>query len=77
MNLKIFFINYIIMDINKDKQIELLQKENEQLKQQLSKYTNPNRNKKYQERNKEKILEYAKEYSKKYYEKKKLLKNEL
>lgn len=65
------------MDIDKDKQIELLQKENEQLKQQLSKYTNPDRNKKYQERNKDKILEYAKEYSKKYYEKKKLLKNEL
>lgn len=76
MNLNIILFWYN-MDIDKDKQIELLQKENEQLKQQLSKYTNPDRNKKYQERNKEKILEYAKEYSKNYYEKKKILKNEL
>ena len=63
--------------MDKDTKIEMLEKENEILKQQLSKYTNPDRNKQYQERNKEKILEYAKEYQKKYYEKKKLLKNEL
>jgi hypothetical protein len=58
----------------KDIKIQLLEDEIVSLKEQLKKYTNPDRNKKYQEKNKEKILEYAKEYQKKYYQEKKLKK---
>lgn len=57
-------------------EIKSLKKENEILKQQLSKYTNPLRTKQYQQRNKDKIQEYQKQYQKKYYEKKKLEKIE-
>ena len=63
--------------MEKDKEIETLKEEILQLKEQLSKYTNPDRNKKYQGKNKEKIQEYRKEYYKKYYERKKLEKIEL
>lgn len=55
----------------KDKKIELLEKEITELKERLKKYTNPDRVKKYQKRNKEHVLDYAREYSKKYYENKK------
>lgn len=69
--------------LDKDSYIEILKKENEELKNQnqelqerLSKYSNPERTKQYQERNKEKIKEYQKEW----YNKKKIettrLKNE-
>jgi hypothetical protein len=56
-----------------EEKIKNLEKELQDTKIHLQKYTNPQRHKKYQEKNKEKIQEYAKEYSKKYYEKKKLL----
>jgi len=65
--------------IYKDSKIQLLEQENELLKQQLQetqerlkKYTFTDSNKKYKERNKDKINEYAKQY----YQKKKLLKDE-
>ena len=64
------------MDQNYIKKIQLLEQENQILKQQLSKYTNPLRTRQYQERNKDKIQEYQKEYQKKYYKKKKLEKIE-
>jgi hypothetical protein len=54
------------MDLQEENQ--KLKEQIEILKQQLSKYTNPQRIKQYQERNKDKI----KEYHKRYYEKKKL-----
>lgn len=57
------YISKLLLEKNK------LKKENEELKEQLHKYTNPQRNKNYQERNKEKL----KEYQKKYYENKKNL----
>lgn len=58
-------------------EIESLRKENEMLKQQLSKYTNPPSYKKYYEANKEKINEKRREYARDYYHKKKEeLKNE-
>jgi TRAP-type mannitol/chloroaromatic compound transport system substrate-binding protein len=60
------------MDQNIIEKIKLLEHENEILKQQLNKYTNPLRTKQYKERNKDKIQEYQKEYQKKYYEKKQL-----
>jgi len=70
--------------LNKDSYIEILKKENEELKNQnqelqerLSKYTNPGRTKQYQERNKDKIKEYQKEwYNKKKLENELRLKNE-
>lgn len=57
--------------MDKDTKIKLLEEENEQLKQQLSKYTNPPSYKKYYEANKDKINEKRKIYSKEYYQKKK------
>ena len=61
----------------------LLEKENEELKEHLKKYTAPARNKKYYETHKEKLLnkmketpiapDKKKEYNKNYYFKKKLL----
>ena len=67
----IIYLKIINMESEKDKEIKLLKEEIKELKEQLSKYTNPERTKKYQSRNKEKIQEYQKEYQKKYYEKKK------
>jgi protein associated with RNAse G/E len=65
--------------IDKDIQIKLLKdsvklltEKNKELQEHLSKYTNPDRIKKYQDRNKDLIKEYHKEY----YEKKKFKKNE-
>lgn len=52
-------------------EIESLRKENEMLKQQLNKYTNPPSYKKYYEANKEKINEKRREYAREYYHKKK------
>lgn len=70
--------------------ITLQKNEIEQLKERLSKYTNPKRNKKYYETHKEELIEKAKEYNKtkrpvrdkekvkeynkKYYQKRKMLK---
>ena len=61
----------------------ILEKENEELKEHLKKYTAPSRNKKYYETHKEKLLnkmketpispDKKKEYNKNYYFKKKLL----
>ena len=73
----IIYLKIINMESEKDKEIKVLKEEIIQLKEQLSKYTNPERNKKYQERNKDKIQEYRKENYKKYYERKKLEKNEI
>lgn len=61
-----------------------LEEENRQLKEQLKKYTNPKRNKKYYEKNKEELKkrnykksiptqEQRKIWNKQYYEKKKSL----
>jgi len=58
-----------------DAEIESLKKENELLKQQLSKYTNPPSYKKYYEANKEKINEKRREYAREYYHKNKENKN--
>jgi len=65
----------------------LLEKENEELKEHLKKYTAPVRSKKYYENHKEELLnkmkekpissDKRKEYNKKYYLKKKILKNEM
>jgi hypothetical protein len=52
------------MDIN-EKIIENLKKENKELKEQLKKYTNPSRYKKYYEKNKEKIIKQTIERRKK------------
>ena len=57
-------------------EIESLKKENEILKQRLSKYTNSPAYRKYYEANKEKINEKKRERSKIDYEKKKLEKIE-
>jgi len=57
--------------MDKDQEIALLKNEILLLKEQVSKYTNPARIKKYQENNKEKLQEYRKEYYKKYYQDKK------
>lgn len=51
-----------------EEKIKNLEKELQDTKIHLQKYTNPQRHKKYQEKNKEKIQEYAKEYSKKFLE---------
>ena len=59
-----------------DAEIESLKKENEILKQRLSKYTNSPAYRKYYEANKEKINEKKRERSKIDYEKKKLEKIE-
>ena len=53
-------------------EIESLKKENEILKQRLSKYTNSTAYRKYYEANKEKINEKKRERAKIDYEKKKL-----
>ena len=44
--------------------ITLQKNEIEQLKERLSKYTNPNRNKKYYENHKDEIIVKAREYNK-------------
>lgn len=64
------------MDQNNIEKIQLLEQENQILKQRLSKYTNSPAYKKYYEANKEKINEKKRERSKIDYEKKKLEKNE-
>lgn len=66
--------------------ILLLEKENEELREHLKKYTAPSRSKKYYETHKEELLnkmkenpipsDKKKEYNKNYYLKKKLAKNE-
>lgn len=54
---------------------ERLEKENKELKEKLSKYTNPERLKRFYENNRtminEKRRDYSKEYSKEYYKRKK------
>ncbi len=72
-------------EIDYKKEYEQLQLENQQLKEKLKKYTNPERNKKYYEKHKEELKlrnykrssskstkEQRKIWNKKYYEKKKL-----
>jgi len=49
---------------DKDDKIKSLEEENLQLKERLSKYTNPQRQKKYYEENKEKIIAHNAEYAK-------------
>jgi predicted nuclease with TOPRIM domain len=44
--------------------VKSLEQENIQLKERLSKYTNPQRNKKYYEENKDKIIAHNIEYAK-------------
>lgn len=55
-----------------EEEIKQLKLEIVSLKEQLSKYTNPDRYKKYYEANKQKINESRKEYLKEYYQKKKI-----
>lgn len=64
------------MDQKYIEKIQLLEQENQLLKQRLSKYTNSPAYRKYYEANKEKINEKKRERSKIDYEKKKLEKNE-
>jgi len=64
------------MDKKYIEKIQLLEQENQLLKQRLSKYTNSPAYRKYYEANKEKINEKKRERSKIDYEKKKLEKNE-
>lgn len=54
-----------------EEEIEKLKQENEMLKQQLSKYTNPSSYKKYYEANKDKINEKRRAYAREYYYRKK------
>ena len=66
--------------------LSLLEKENQELKEHLKKYTAPHRSKKYYENHKEELLnkmkenpiptDKRKEYNKNYYLKKKALKKE-
>jgi hypothetical protein len=62
------------MEEDKDLKIKLLEEEIEQLKLQLSKYTNPQRYKEYYEKNKDIINEKKRIYAKEYYKKIKNLK---
>ena len=57
--------------MNFEEENKQLKLENKLLKEQLSKYTNPERYKKYYEANREKLNEKQRIYAKKYYEKKK------
>lgn len=67
--MKLFVESIVTMESTKTihDQIKQLQNENTELKEKLSKYTNPKRNKKYQETHKEQILQQKREY----YQKKK------
>lgn len=80
-------IDNIIKENEKlNQKILLLEKENEELKEHLKKYTAPSRSKKYYETHKEELLnkmkenpipsDKRKEYNKNYYLKKKLAKSE-
>lgn len=64
------------MESEKDLKIKMLEEEIVQLKERLSKYTNPASYKKYYESNKEKINEKRRDYAREYYHKKKELNKE-
>lgn len=53
--------------MNLEEENQQLKLENERLKEQLKKYTNPQCNKTYYEKNKEKILEQQRAYKKEKY----------
>ena len=57
--------------MNFEEENKQLKLENKLLKEQLNKYTNPERYKKYYEANKEKLNEKKRIYAKAYYHKKK------